>query len=96
MPQPLHTFCLGELWRPWYTGLRVALLAGGSLSSNAAGTEAVVADCPPLLALDSPPLIALESRPTAYWVSTALDSPPLLALESPPIACRVSEPFDHL
>ena len=47
-----------------YTTLRrVALLAGGLLSSNAAGAEAVVADCPPLFALDPPPLFALEPLP---------------------------------
>ena len=67
------------------TALRDARHVGGSRTPNAAGTEALVADCPPLIALDSPPLFALESRLIASWVSTVPDNPPLFALEPPPL-----------
>jgi hypothetical protein len=77
------------------TALQDARLVGVSRTSNAAGTEALVADCPPLFALESPPLLVLGSCLTTCWVSNALDSPPLFALEFWTIACRVSVSFDR-
>jgi hypothetical protein len=61
------------------TALQDASLAGGSRTSNTAGPEALVADCPPLFALETPPLFALESRLIACW-------------ERPPAAVRLGVP----
>ncbi len=65
--------------------LRVVRLVGGFCPYNAPGTEALVADCPPLFVLESPPLIALGSWPIACWVSDPFDHPPLFALDHPPL-----------